>query len=123
MTRSKGRTPDRRADRGPPAEARRDAQLFLAAPQTLGRPINVHLMDAFLRLCLYCPAGANQLKSGSNKRDPCVRLPPYEDAANQKMDPDWVKFRRTKGRRGNWRKPTPAWESCTQRGLGCNRRP
>lgn len=30
-------------------EARRDAQLFLAAAQTLGRPIKLHQMDAFLR--------------------------------------------------------------------------
>lgn len=68
LGRSRGRMPDRRARQGPPTgslgktQARGDTRLFLAAPQTLGRPIKLHQIDAF-------HAGAVQQNSGSNKRD------------------------------------------------------
>lgn len=51
-----------------------DTQLFLAALQTLRRPIKLHLIDAFLRLCLYYHAGAVRLNSGSNKRDQTLTI-------------------------------------------------
>lgn len=80
-------------------QARRDTQLFLAAPQTLGRPVKLHLIDAFLRLRLYGRAGAVQPNSGSNKRDQCVSTgtDTQQDSANRKMNSDSVTFRMKKG--------------------------
>lgn len=78
-------------------EARRDAQLFLAAAQTLGRPIKLHQMDAFLRgdTVGLGPSSSAQ-GPGSNKRDQRVRHSRYHDSAHPKLDSASVTIRMEK---------------------------